>query len=118
MNPKIEYPNRNCTLCNDKDIQDEYHMVLKCVYFQTLRMKFIIKYYYVRPSMYKFQQLINTRENKEYCRLMLFVNHSFILLFLHLLNICNSCLSFFLAIVYNCICIDVFVDLLLMLINV
>ena len=25
MNPKIEYPNRNCTLCNDKDIQDEYH---------------------------------------------------------------------------------------------
>ena len=34
--------------------------------------------------------------------------------------ICNSCLiflSFFLAIVYNCICIDVFVDLLLMLVN-
>ena len=62
MNPKIELPNRNCTLCNDKDIQDKYHMVLKCVHFQILRMTFIIKYYYVRPSMYKFQQLMNTRE--------------------------------------------------------
>ena len=61
MKPNIELPNRICTLCNDKDIQDEYHMVLKCVHFQTLRIQFINKYYYVRPSMYKFQQLMNTR---------------------------------------------------------
>ena len=54
MKPKIELPNRICTLCNNKDIQDEYHMVLKCVHFHTLRIKFINKYYYVRPSMYKF----------------------------------------------------------------
>ena len=33
MKPKIELPNRICTLCNDKDIQDEYHIVLKCVIF-------------------------------------------------------------------------------------
>ena len=57
MKPKIELPNRICTLCNDKDIQDEYHMVLKCVHFHTLRIKFINKYYY---------------EKREYCRLMLF----------------------------------------------
>ena len=62
MKPKIELPNRICTLCNDKDIQDEYHMVLKCVHFHTLRIKFINKYYYVRLSMYKFQQLMNTRK--------------------------------------------------------
>ena len=62
MKPKIELPNRICTLCNDKDIQDEYHMVLKCVHLYTLRTKFINKYYYVRSSMYKFKQLMNTRK--------------------------------------------------------
>ena len=71
MKPNIEFSNRICTLCNDKDIRDEYHMVLKCVHFHTLRIQFINKYYYVRPSMYKFQQLMNTREKTEYCRLML-----------------------------------------------
>ena len=73
MKPKIELPNRICTLCNDKDIQDEYHMVQKCVHFHTMGIQFINKYYYVRPSMYKFQQLMNTRNKREYCRLMLFV---------------------------------------------
>ena len=62
MNPKIELPNRISTLCNDKDIQDEYHMVIKCVHFHTLLIQFINKYYYVRPSMYEFQHLLNTRE--------------------------------------------------------
>ena len=38
------------------------YMMLKCVNFHTLRTKFINKYDYVRPSMYKFQQLMNTRE--------------------------------------------------------
>ena len=73
MKPKIELPNRISTLCNDKDIQDEYHIVIKCVHFLTLRIKCINKYYYVIPSMYKFQQLMNTRKQREYCRLMLFV---------------------------------------------
>ena len=73
MKPKIELPNRICTFCNDKDIQDEYHIVPKCVHFHILRIKFINKYYYVRPSMYKFQQLMNTRKKREYFRLMLFV---------------------------------------------
>ena len=73
MKPNIELPNRICTLCKDKDIQDEYYMVLKCVNFHTLRIKFINKYYYVRPNMYNFQQRMNTRGKREYYRLMLFV---------------------------------------------
>ena len=28
MKPNIELPNRMCTLCNEKDIHDEYHIVL------------------------------------------------------------------------------------------
>ena len=62
MKPNIDLPHRICTLCNEKDIQDEYHMVLKYGNFQTVRIHFKNKYYYVRPSMYKFQQLKNTGE--------------------------------------------------------
>ena len=29
MKPKIQYIDRKCTLCNDNDIQNEYHIVLK-----------------------------------------------------------------------------------------
>ena len=39
MKPNIELPNRICTLCNDKDIQDEYLIVLKCAHFHTLEDK-------------------------------------------------------------------------------
>ena len=28
MKPKVQYIDRKCTLCNDNDIQDEYHIVL------------------------------------------------------------------------------------------
>ena len=52
MKPKIELPNRICTLCNDKDIQDEYHIVLKCVHFHTLRIQFINKYYMIDEWVY------------------------------------------------------------------
>ena len=27
MKPKVQYIDRKCTLCNDNDIQDEYHSV-------------------------------------------------------------------------------------------
>ena len=29
MKPKVQYIDRKCTLCNDNDIQDEHHIVLK-----------------------------------------------------------------------------------------
>ena len=41
MNPKVQYIDRKCTLCNDNDIQDEYHFVLKCAYYNEVRRKYI-----------------------------------------------------------------------------
>ena len=62
MKPKIELLNRICTLCDDKDIQNEYHMVLKCVHIHTLGIHINNKYCYVRHSTYIFQQLMNRRK--------------------------------------------------------
>ena len=45
MKPKVQYIDRKCTLCNDSDIQDEYHIVLKCAYYNEVRRKYIKPYY-------------------------------------------------------------------------
>ena len=73
MKPKIEFSDRICILCDDHDIQDEYHIVLRCAFFHTQRTKYINKHYYVRPSMYKFVNLMNSTKKREVYRLMVFM---------------------------------------------
>ncbi len=71
--PPIPYNERICTLCDTGDIEDEYHVAIKCVYFKDKRAKYIKPYYYERPSMYKFVQLMNTTNNRDRHRLMIFI---------------------------------------------
>ena len=60
------------TLCNQHDIQDEYHVALICEYFKNIREKYIKPYYYNRPSMIKFIELMNTPNYKKRFRIMFF----------------------------------------------
>ena len=69
----IPYHERTCTLCNKHDIQDEYHVALICEYFKNIREKYIKPYYYTRPSMITFIELMNTPNSKERFRMMLFL---------------------------------------------
>ena len=62
---------------NIPDIQDEYHVTLCCVYFKELRRKYIKPYYYKRPSMNKFVELMKTRNKREIHRIMLFAKFAF-----------------------------------------
>ena len=50
--------NRLCTLCNLWDIEDEFHFILKCPTFLELRIKYIKKYYYNRPSVKLYSYLV------------------------------------------------------------
>ena len=71
---KIRYHHkRTCSLCNIHDVQDEYHIALICEYFKDVRGKYVKQYYYNRPSMMKFIELMNTHSSKERFRLMLFL---------------------------------------------
>ena len=65
MKPKVQYIDRKCTLYKDSDIQDEYHIVLKCAYYNEVRRKYIKSYYYRHPSTYKFQELMNTSNKRD-----------------------------------------------------
>ena len=54
---KIEYGDRLCTLWSERDIQDQYDVLMVCPHYTILRKTYIKANYYERPSMYKFIQL-------------------------------------------------------------
>lgn len=54
---------RKCTLCNQNDLGDDMHYLLKCGFFDNERKKFLKPYYYRRPNMIKFKDLL-TCNNK------------------------------------------------------
>ena len=49
---------RICNICNC--LEDEYHFVLECQLYDSLRRKYIDQFYWNRPCMYKFVELINS----------------------------------------------------------
>jgi len=56
----IDRDQRKCILCNLNDIEDEFHFVLKCPYYNDVRNALIPKYYRIRPNMFKFIKLLNS----------------------------------------------------------
>ena len=55
---------------HDNFIQDEYHIVLKCAYYNEVRRKY---YKHRHLNMYKFQELINKSNKRDIFRLMIFI---------------------------------------------
>ena len=61
VNERVPVNERKCRLCNV--MEDEYHFVIECNRYNELRKKYIPKYYFQRPSMYKFGELVTTENN-------------------------------------------------------
>ena len=49
----IDRDNRICSLCNMNVIEDEYHFVLVCPFYSTIRDTYIKPYYKNKPSTFK-----------------------------------------------------------------
>ena len=65
MGQRLERNLRFCLICNTQDIEDEYHFTLICNNYNDIRKKYIKRYYYVRPSVFKFTQLMQSENRKE-----------------------------------------------------
>lgn len=52
---------RFCTLCDLHELEDEFHFVIKCSCYNDIRNQFLKRYYYCRPNMFKFIELINNQ---------------------------------------------------------
>jgi hypothetical protein len=57
---RIPRSERYCLFCNTMDLEDEYHFVLICPCYVDIRKKYVKQYYYKRPSMCKFIELISS----------------------------------------------------------
>jgi len=66
---------RICHVCSI--LEDEYHFVLVCSLYINLRKKFIPSYYWKRPSMFKFIDLLNSNNVCLLQKLGSFINYAF-----------------------------------------
>ena len=59
---RVPVNERKCVLFNV--MEDEYYFVLEYQRYIETRQKYITKYYWQRPSMHKFIELINSDDTK------------------------------------------------------
>ena len=71
---KIPLEDRMCTLCNENDIADEFHYLLKCQFFNHPRTQFLHSYYYTRPNTYKFKDLMQSQRISTLKKIANFIN--------------------------------------------
>ena len=74
--PPVPREMRLCELCH-RDIEDEFHFVLVCTAYVVIRNKYIKKYYWNRPSMFKLVQLVNSDSRKSINGLAKYVYQAF-----------------------------------------
>ena len=72
----IERSERICTLCDAKEIEDEYHFILQCPRYSNLSNAHIKQYYHRRPNVLKLVQLLSTTSIKELSNLGKYLERS------------------------------------------
>jgi len=65
---------RLCKYCNMNMIENEYHFLLVCPFYQDLRRKLLPNYYCSWPSTHKFVALITTNNSTILKRLSSYIN--------------------------------------------
>ena len=70
----IPIDERKCIIC--PTLEDEFHFVCICQCYTTIRNKYINKYFYKNPSVYKFIELLKSNNKNDLVRLSLFVKEA------------------------------------------
>lgn len=70
----IPLSERTCPHCNV--LGDEYHFILECKYLLELRTNYLPKFYYSRPNMLKFIEIMSTNNNKLLNKLAAYIYHA------------------------------------------
>ena len=74
---RVSRNERLCTFCEMNCIEDEYHFIIECPFYHSLRKKYIDKKYYVKPSMFKFVNLMKSGEYIIILNICKFVKYAF-----------------------------------------
>ena len=75
---------RYCLCCKSTDIEDEFHFILfhfiiACPCFTELRNKHLKTYYFIRPSVYKFAELLTNSNRKTTLSLAIYIKEATLL---------------------------------------
>jgi hypothetical protein len=59
--------NRICNLCDQNEIEDEFHVtcILKCSFYEDLRIKYVKRFYFKKPCVFKLVKLLSVNNTKE-----------------------------------------------------
>ena len=74
--PRVPRERRYCVYCNDT-IDNEYHFVLICNHHNTLRQRYVPTYYYARPSIHTFIELMSVEDPSVQVALAKYVYYAF-----------------------------------------
>ena len=64
---------RKCVLCEKNDIGDEFHYLFVCYHFKSERKNFLMPYFYKRPNIIKFKELLSTENENLLIKLSCFI---------------------------------------------
>ena len=73
---RIVREERYCICCNTLDIEDEFHFVCICPCYNAIRSKYIKTYFCKRPSVYKFIELLKSKNKNDLVRVSLYVKEA------------------------------------------
>ena len=71
----IPYEERKCIVCDT--IEDEFHFILECSIYADIRKKYINRYYWSRPNVLKFNELMTSSNPRIVKNLASFVFEGF-----------------------------------------
>ena len=72
---RLPIEERKCTDCDV--LEDEYHLIFECNRYTELRKKYIPKYYWNRPSMFKLAELLNSTNIKLLRNISIYIFQAF-----------------------------------------
>ena len=58
----VTIQNRICPLCNNFDIGNEFHYILKCIFFKNERNRFLPSFCQSKPNIHKLLKLFNSKK--------------------------------------------------------
>ena len=86
---RVDRNQRLCLLCNESEVEDEFHFILVCNKYNQIRKTYIKKFYCERPCMQKLVHLFQSKSPKVIYNLAKFIKHAF-----EIRNICiNSMIT-------------------------
>ena len=78
-NNRTERNQRHCMICNSGDLEDEYHFICICSAYNQIRKRYINKFYFYRPSVVKFIELMQSVNYSVVIKLCKFIREAFII---------------------------------------